>query len=154
MSGETEDSVSGWTIDTLRASVRQELQDLRFLLDERYATQTKALDAAFVAAEKAVATALSSAEKAVTKAETAAERRFESVNEFRAQLNDQAGTFMPRTEYQAKHEALEKQVDELTHRIARSEGSSSGKNAMYGWIVAAVGLVVAVIVAMNSFTGG
>lgn len=153
MSGETEQDVSGWTIDTLRASIQQEIRDLRGLLDERYATQTKALDAAFVAAEKAVATALDSAEKAVAKAETAAERRFEAVNEFRGQLADQAATLMPRIEYEAKHHALERQVDDLADRVTRAEGSSTGKGAMYGWIIAAVGLIVSVVVMANVLVG-
>jgi len=37
-------------------------------------------------------------ELAVNKAEAATEKRFESVNEFRAQLGDQSRTFMPRIE--------------------------------------------------------
>lgn len=149
MTGETGDEVSGWTTDTLRSSFQKQIYDLKTLLDERYATQTKALDAAFVAAEKAVSTALDSAEKAVAKAETAAERRFEAVNEFRGQLADQAAMLMPRAEYEAKHHALEKQVDDLTDRLTRAEGRSDGKGALYGWLVAGAGLIVAVIVMVN-----
>lgn len=152
MSGETEQDVSGWTIDTLRASLRQQIEDLQRLLDERYATQTKALDAAFVAAEKAVATALDSAEKAVAKAETAAERRFEAVNEFRGQLADQAATLMPRIEYEAKHHALEKQVDDLGDRVTRAEGKSTGMGSLYGWLIGAAGLIVSVVIMVNIVT--
>ena len=83
-------SQSQWTVDTLKS-----------LMDERHATQSKALDAAFVAAEKAVQVALESAEKAVSKAELAADKRFESVNEFRATLQDQQGTFVTRVELRA-----------------------------------------------------
>jgi hypothetical protein len=35
------------------------------------------------------------------------EERLKSVNEFRSQLKDQAGTFVTRTEMDAKHNALE-----------------------------------------------
>lgn len=153
MSGETEQDVSGWTIDTLRSAILQQFRDLERLLDERYATQTKALDAAFVAAEKAVAAALESAEKAVAKAEMAAERRFEAVNEFRGQLADQAATLMPRIEYEAKHHALEKQVDELADRVTRAEGSSTGKGMMYGWLIAAAGVIISVVIAVNVIVG-
>lgn len=153
MSGETEDSVSGWTVDTLHAHVQRQLHDLRSLLDERYATQTKALDAAFMAAEKAVQTALESAEKAVTKAETAAEKRFESVNEFRGQLADQNASFMTRIEFDAKHEALEKQVDELKKHSDRLHGRSGGQSALYGWIIAAVTVVVSIVVMASVLTG-
>lgn len=141
-------------MDTLSAHVQRQLSDLRTLLDERYATQTKALDAAFMAAEKAVQTALESAEKAVTKAETAAEKRFESVNEFRGQLADQNASFMTRTEFDAKHEALEKQVDDLKKYADRSAGRAGGQGAMYGWIIAAVGLVVSVVVMVSVLAGG
>jgi hypothetical protein len=149
MSGETEADISGWTIDTLRASVQQQILDLRSLLDERYATQTKALDAAFVAAEKGVVTALASAEKATAKAETAAERRFEAVNEFRAQLADQSATFITRVEFDAKMEGMIRQVEELKKQADRAAGRSGGQGAMYGWIIAAVGLIVSVVVMMN-----
>src|SRR5688572_11517487 len=106
MSGETEKEISGWTTDTLHAHLQREMDDMRRMLDERYATQTKALDAAFAAADKAVQTALLSAEKAVAKTETAAERRFEAVNEFRGQLSDQAATFLPRIEADVRINAL------------------------------------------------
>lgn len=149
MNGETEDAVSGWTIDTLRESTQREIRDLRTLLDERYATQTKALDAAFVAAEKGVVTALASAEKATAKAETAAERRFEAVNEFRAQLSDQNATFITRVEFNAKFEGLERQVQDLKKRADQSQGSSIGTGKLYGWLIAAAGLIVSVVIMMN-----
>lgn len=152
MSGETEDQVSGWTTDTLHAHVHQRFNDMQKLLDERYETQTKALDAAFKAAEAAVGTALNSAEKAVAKAETAAEKRFESVNEFRAQLSDQNASFITRVEYDAKLENLTTQIDDLKRHSDQAEGRSDGMGALYGWIIAAVGLVVSVIVMMNVIT--
>jgi hypothetical protein len=81
------------------------------LLDERYATQTRTLDATFAAQDKAVQAALTAAKEAAAKAEAAAEKRFESVNEFRAQLSDQANTFLPRTEYDAAHQSLSDKID-------------------------------------------
>ena len=152
MSGETETNISGWTIDTLRASVQQQIHDLKTLLDERYQTQTKALDAAFVASEKAVTTALGSAEKAVAKAETAAERRFEAVNEFRGQLADQAATFIGRSEAEARILGLAEKLEadavrnsvafrEINQRLDRMQGASTRGAAVYGWIIAAIGAV-------------
>jgi hypothetical protein len=41
--------VTGWTLKTLKKYFESQLTDLRTALDERYATQTKATDAAFVA---------------------------------------------------------------------------------------------------------
>jgi hypothetical protein len=190
VSGETEDNVSGWTVDTLHSHLIRDiaevdariqvqieasatrLEDLRAMLQERYATQTKAVDAAFLAqqtamqtaltaAETAVTKALESAEKAVVKAETAAEKRFESVNEFRAQLADQASTFMPRIEAEARIAVNIEKIDaiaadvakmiprtealaykdhnagrisDLENRLNRSDGKGAGLNA--GWLYA------------------
>lgn len=131
MSGETEESVSGWTTDTLHELIielnraqnerhREALGDLRVLLNERHASQQEAMRTAFSAADEAVKAALRSAEKAVDKAETAAEKRFESVNEFRAQLADQAGTFLTRVEYDAAHQALIDKFETATTRNTES----------------------------------
>jgi hypothetical protein len=167
LSGETETNISGWTIDTLREHVRQQFADLRHLLDERYATQTKALEAAFQAAEQAVQTALLSQEKAVNKAEIAADKRFESVNEFRQQLADQAGLFFTRTEADARLGALTDKLDASTGRnaeriqaleriVERDSGHDAGSAARgdsvrlnVGQVIAAVGvLLVAVSVVL------
>jgi hypothetical protein len=112
--------VDGWTIDTLRAHLAGQIVDLRTMLDERYATQTKSLDAAFVAHQAAVRTALDSAEKAVTKAEAAAEKRFESVNEFRGQLADQAGHFINRAETEVRLQAIMDKVNTVEGIVVRA----------------------------------
>lgn len=157
MSGETEQHVSAWTADTLAVYFQRQLDDLRVLLDERYATQTKALDAAFAAADKAVAAALLSAKEAVTKAETATEKRFDSVNEFRAALSDQSALFLPRTEYAANHQNLADRVSDLTDRINRSEGSTEGVRVSAG-VLASVAtiavLVIGLIVAFANYATG
>jgi vacuolar-type H+-ATPase subunit B/Vma2 len=56
-------------IDQAIASVRQSVDDLRTMLDARYASQVKALDAALV-----------SAEKALTRADKELERRLDAIN--------------------------------------------------------------------------
>ena len=129
MSGETENNVSGWTVDTLREYMLKQHEDLKVLLAERYDTQTKAVSSAFLAqqtamqtalaaAERAVSTALLSAEKAVTKAEIAADKRFESVNEFRGQLADQVASFPTRNEVDTRLTALGEKLDTETKRNA------------------------------------
>ena len=98
---------------------------------ERFEAQNAALNAAFLAADKAVQAALLAAEKAVIKAEVAAERRFESVNEFRGQLADQAKTFLPRQEYDVQHAALNDKVDALAKGLAeRLEAESRRINEL------------------------
>jgi hypothetical protein len=150
-------------LDDLRAATRSQSDDRIRILDERYATQTKALDAAFKAAEQAVAVALANAEKATAKAEAASNARFESVNEFRKALTDQTATFIPRAEYDAAHAALTDRVTagaarvdalelRLTSRLDRGEGSDAGaagqrtdQRLNISQVIAALGFLAAVI---------
>jgi hypothetical protein len=156
---------SDWTVDNLREYLERRIDDehaltlqqfvaLHALLEERYGTQTKALDAAFVAAEKAVQTALASAEKAVVKAETAAERRFESVNEFRQTLTDQATTFMPRTEAEQRIATNAEKIDALAARVDKTEGRSGGLGTSWSLLVSAVSLIAVIITIYLATKGG
>jgi predicted DNA-binding protein (UPF0251 family) len=175
MTGETEKDVSGWTVDTLRAdllmqieaqqaSTSAEFKALIRLLDERYSTQTKAVDAAFIAqqtamrtaleaAEKAVQTALLSAKEAVVKAEVAADKRFESTNEFRGQLNDMVATLMGRMEADAKFGALDARVSELAGRMDLATGRDEGaaqtvvtRRLDAGQLIAVLGVLLAAVI--------
>ena len=152
MSGETEASVSGWTVDTLREHMGQRITDQGAALNRRMDDADKAIQAALVSAEKAVA-----------KAENAAERRFEGVNEFRKALSDQTATFIPRAEYDAALEALTGRVVansdrvaalelRLTSRLDRGEGSDAGaagqrteQHLNTSQIIAAIATLAAVI---------
>ncbi len=110
----------------------KDVQHLRDVMDERdrryaevAAAQARAVDAAFA-----------SAKEAVLKAEAAAQARFEAVNEFRGQLADQAGTFIPRNEAEQRLEAmraqLQLQVDGNAAQIAqlmRADNLRSGSSA-------------------------
>ncbi len=115
--------MSEWTVETLKEFVEQRFTD----------------------SDKAIQAALASAEKAVGKAETASEKRFDSVNEFRAQLSDQAATLMTRTEYITNHKALEDKIGDLTDRMNRSDGSNAGSEVTIGKIYAAIGAVGVVL---------
>lgn len=125
----TDEPEGQWTVDTLKANVDQQFGALYRLLDERKETsdeagrvalvaQKTAMQTALEAAEKAVNVALISAEKAVNKAELAADKRFENMNEFRQQLNDQAATFMPRTEADIRITAV---ATSLTEHVATAD---------------------------------
>jgi hypothetical protein len=61
--------------------------------------------------------ALDAMEKAVGKAEASNDRRFETVNEFRGQLSDQAQTFVRQIEYNARHQSLLERIDDMTSRV-------------------------------------
>lgn len=115
-----------WNLETLALYFQKQIDDLRSFLDERYATQTKAVESAFIAqqtamqtaltaADRAVQAALLSAEKAVTKAEVSANERFELLNELRSGVAtvDQL-------------HALEKRFNEFSPRFERLEASLTG----------------------------
>jgi hypothetical protein len=69
----------------LKELLTSKIDDLEKMLGERYATQTKALDAAFVAQQTAVATQFEASEKAIEKANAATEKRFDSMSELLSQ---------------------------------------------------------------------
>jgi chromosome segregation ATPase len=110
------------------------LDDLKELMEEKVASLAQVADERdrryeerFKAMDEKTSLALTASEKAVSKAEMATEKRFDSVNEFRGSLKDQAATLMPREEADAKFKALESKIDEMKKEIVglrefRSEG--------------------------------
>lgn len=123
---------------------------------ERFEAQEKAVSVALAAVETRMierleaarrehAAALAANDKAIAKQEIAAEKRFEAVNEFRAQLSDQAATFMPRAEYDRAHldlgvrvengdkalaEKLEQAIRTLENRMIQLQTQVSGVEAV------------------------
>lgn len=90
--------------------------------DERDISFRDYVDVRFADQEQAVQAALAAAEKAVVKAELAADKRFESVNEFRGQLTDQANTFISRLEYNANQKAIEQKIETLQRLVFMGTG--------------------------------
>jgi hypothetical protein len=89
------------------SAVREKVDALSLRLDQRYEAQQIAINAS-----------LASAQTAVAKAEIANEKRFESVNEFRAQQGDLIRGFISRNEYQSSHNALEDKAETASNRNA------------------------------------
>lgn len=131
-----------WTVDTLK----QHYDSLR------------------EADKDALAAALQAVKEDNEKTAVAFEKRFDSVNEFRGQLSDQANTFLPRPEYDANHKALEDKIDNkyqtlldkedaLTARVAaienRSSGMKDGWKILAGVIATGIG-IVSLILAFNN----
>ena len=150
--GETAEHRSAWTVDTLAVHLQRQIDDLTDRLEERHNAAQLAMSTALTAADRATAAALASAKEAVSKAEAASDKRFDAANAFRSQLADQATTFLPRAEAEVRLGALERAHDELTARLNVSSGRSGGYQSLYGWIVAALGLLVSVVVAVNVLT--
>jgi hypothetical protein len=88
-----------------------QIEALRQALVQQIASQKTAIDAALTAAKEALTAAQMSSEKAIQKAEEATEKRFEGVNEFRAQLSDQARSFATKAESDYRFAAIDKMLD-------------------------------------------
>jgi acyl transferase domain-containing protein len=84
-------------------------------------------------------------DRAVQKLETATEKRFEGVNEFRAQLADQQRTLMPRQEAELRLGALDHDQEALEQRLAALENKSRGFSGGWGWAVGVIGLIAIVV---------
>lgn len=110
------------------------------------------VEARFEAQEKAVQSALAAAEKAVIKAETASEKRFESVNEFRNTLSDQARLLMPRAETEQALKGLADKIDVVTGRLNQRDDRGKGMGEIWGYIVGAVGVLALLISYLRATT--
>lgn len=131
--------------DDYRQYIESRLAGLEQQLNDRFSGMEKATTAALVAAKEAVAAALEAAQKAVQKAEIAADKRFDSVNEFRGTLSDQASKLMPRLEADARLLAIEMRMQELNSRIDRSEGRGSGLSSGWGYLIGGIGLLGSIL---------
>jgi hypothetical protein len=147
--GETEQSPSGLTVDTLNIVLTEKVRALYRVIDDL---------------ERRLEQRFESQQQAILKQEIAVQDRFQTVNEFRGQLADQATKFMPRAEADQRIQqnadritALEKHhandLSLVNSRLDVMAGATSGvekfRTLTLGLIVAAVaivGLVVGLVV--------
>lgn len=138
---------------SLRQYLERLIEQAEKLNDAKFVTYRALIDSQ---AEK-VALALTASEKAITKAETAAEKRFESVNEFRGQLTDQAATFITRREFEQWRDSTQERVNELKARVDVNSGRARATQSGWGYMIAAatvgVGVLSVVIFAVNAYFG-
>jgi DNA anti-recombination protein RmuC len=72
------------------------------------------MDLRFRANEEQTRLAMAASKEAIIKSENATEKRFESVNEFRRTLADQALQFIPRVEAEKELESLRNKIEEIS----------------------------------------
>lgn len=115
----------------LRDHILQQVHQIRAALEaanilevERFNQVQAHVDATAATAEQHVAQLRREREivtgaqmEAIQKAESATEKRFESVNEFRAQLNDVIGQFMPREVADAQFSELRRSISDLAEKV-------------------------------------
>lgn len=160
-------------IETEHRFFERTIEDLRRHHDERYlnamdVVEARAIaesarwEASLAAIDSHIQAQLQAAENAVAKAENANDKRFDSVNEFRAQLGDQAATFMPRSESIQRHDTaadrasrleahLIEQIGLINSRLDLAAGNGQGIDKAWAYLIGAVGLaggVVAVAIAV------
>lgn len=145
-SGERRVTATREDMDRSINSLRRELQTQR---DGDQALYLQMFESGKVAVEAALA----GQEKAVAKAENAAERRFEGVNEFRAQLGDQQRTLMPRQECEVRLKALESQIETLSNAYIERAGAKAGARDSWAYIVGAIGVLIALLTLALRFSG-
>jgi hypothetical protein len=108
------------------SAIKELLSEMDRRYEQRFIAAQEAIQAALLAQKEAVASALMAADRALSKAELANEKRFESVNEFRSTLSDQARELMPRNESMSMMAAMASKMSELADRFNRLEGQGLG----------------------------
>jgi tetrahydromethanopterin S-methyltransferase subunit G len=94
--------------------------------------------------ETRVNMALAASKEAILKAETAVEKRFDALNEFRAQSAEQQATFVRKAEVDIRFDALEKKLDAAVAMLQHSKGKEVGSSTVWGIVIAVCGLLIAV----------
>lgn len=136
-----------WTISTLKQYFDAMMREREVREDQRHAAQQTAVANALASQEKFAEARQVASEKAILKAEVAAEKRFDSVNEFRQTLTDQAGSFMPRAEADAKIAGNAKDIMAANARLDKMEGQAGGKHDL-GWLLFSAGSFIFGLVGM------
>lgn len=134
MSGETEEHVSGWTVDTLR-----EYLDERALWQERLRVAEKAaLERALQIKEQADRDALELARQIQT-------YKDEKANDLRSQIERERGTYVTQAELRGAADKIEATLAPLVSFMAAQQGSTAGRTDLRVAIYGAAGFVSTVI---------
>jgi len=88
---------------------------------------------------------LEEAEKALNMARQTLERRLEGMNEFRAQLKEQAGTFIIRSEFMATMERWDREIKNLNRAKDLVEGKASVTSVYLALLVGLLSIFISII---------
>ncbi len=153
--------------EALAKQLKQSIQDgdlhLRQHIDQQYAQISAALQSSL----RETGVLHNASEKAIAKAEAANEKRFEAVNEFRAQLTDQTASFLLREVAEGQFAKLEslvaadtKRLDQITGGQRAVDSGRTARDRTVGlWVagasavIALVALLVTVVLAANGVLG-
>lgn len=139
--GETKADVSAWTVDSLKAHIEQVVAEVDRRYEQRFVAQEKAVLTALIAQKEAVTSAMTAAEKAVEKAETQAKEWRAQANEWRSTMSDREARFVTQDSFTA----LAEKVHDISARIDRTAGQSTGLRDAWAVLLGAAGLVASII---------
>lgn len=114
-------------------------------IDKQVCSLREAAEKEIAALERTLTSRLDAAQRAVEKAEHSVDLRLAGMNEFRSALTDQAATFLTRQESDIWRSNLLEKVHSLETRLDKAEGRGGGMQALWGWIIAGVLLLLALI---------
>jgi hypothetical protein len=117
-------------IDLIMIYITNKLEDLRCYVDAR----------------------LKAIESATTLVAANMDKRFDSVNEFRAQLKDQNFTFITRAEHTVIIDKLSKDIDDLKTVRDIQTGKASMKSVVVAYIISAIGIIIAIVSLINNLS--
>ena len=102
--------------------IEQQVAQIRAALDAAEKLEVQRLDSMRSLTEsvrRELVLVQEAAARAIEKAESANEKRFESVNEFRAQLTEQTASFLPREVAESQFAELRRAITELTEKVGK-----------------------------------
>ena len=88
---------------------------------------------------------LTAQEKAIKLAEDNAALWRSQANEWRGAMSDRERTFMARGELDSRFVSIDTQLNDLKRQVSTMAGKSSGLNAGWGYLIAAVATVVLLV---------
>lgn len=134
-------------------AIEKEIAAASALVNQRIDGNVKGLDiktealkdqlaAAIATIKETINIAASASKSAVDKAELSNEKRFESVNEFRAQQKDFQALLMPRAEAEVKMKSTADAIGLLSARMDEISGRSKGMETVWSIAAGAAGLLI------------
>lgn len=141
--------------DAIAASTREmerHLSDADKRYQDRHSTLQDRVTEGLASADRLTKAMMEAADRAVSKAEAAHERRLDIMNEWRGSLADQSATLLPRTEADARFNALSEKVSSIREDVSVSGGKSANSTQITTWGIGAAAIIISLGVALWNHT--
>lgn len=148
MSGETEKSVSGWTVDTYAAhqgALRLADQALAAERDRRYTEVSQEREKALKIKEQADRDALGLAREIQT-------YKDEKANELREQISRERGLYVTQQELKGISDKIEAQMKPINEFVSSQQGRTTGRLSQQQFAIMVTGLGISAVLAFITVT--